>query len=377
VSEGEGALVEAYDACSLVPMQREADEDSVSGRGLAMVELLASAYGTASAERGKVVWFTVGRPRDLPLPGQPGWSAQPASGQDEPVHVRLRDVPVCLYDVLRQHNDSLLREYQIHLLAAASDGLTEPGEGADAREDLARVARARATVAAAVQDAARAAGPAVDDLAARLDVTVAVTPDEAAACAALPAVLDRAEALAQQGRFLTRPALPELLSLRDWVFPEVAAQARGAEPTSWSVGAALLRLPPAPAAPVDLAWVRRTGRGVVVADEDNRILAVSAAAGRLLGWDPDELTGRRLTCIVPPGYREAHVTGFARHVHTGTAHVLGTELHLPALRRDGREVPVRLRIEQADAGDGGGLYLGWLDESGAAPPPAPPREAGP
>jgi PAS domain S-box-containing protein len=363
VVDGEGALVEAYDACNLVPMQRQADEDSVTGRGLAMVELLASGYGTASADRGKVVWFTVGRPH-LPLPGQAGWSPQPSAAQDERVRVRLRGVPLALYDVMRQHNESLLREYQIHLLAAASDdqaGSSEMSDTSDAREDLARVALARATVAAAVQDAVRAAGPAADDLVAKLDVTVAVTDDDVTACAALPVVLDRAEALAREGRFLTRPALPELLSLRNWVFPEVAAQARGAEPTEWSVDAALLMPPPVPASPADLDWVRRTASSVVVADDDNRILALSAAAVALLGWEPDELVGRRLTCIVPPRYREAHVTGFARHVHTGTTHVLGSELHLPALRRDGREVPVRLRIEQTEAADGGHLYLGWLD----------------
>jgi PAS domain S-box-containing protein len=325
-----------------------------------MVELLASGYGTASADRGKIVWFTVGRPH-LPLPGHVGWPSQPAAQRDEPVHVRLRALPLGLYDVMRQHNESLLREYQIHLLAAASDGPGAASEASDDREDLARVSRARATVAAAVREAVRSAGPVADDPVARLDVPVTVTEDDVAACAALPAVLDRAEALALEGRFFTRPALPELLSLRNWVFPEVAAQARGAEPTAWSVNAALLQPPPAPAAPVDLDWVRRTARSVVVADENNRILALSPAAGTLLGWDPDELVGQRLTCVVPPRYRERHVTGFARYVHTGAAHVLGSELQLPALRRDGGEVPVRLRIEQAEAADGGRLFLGWLD----------------
>ena len=363
VSEGEGALVEAFDACTLVPLQRQADEDSVTGRGLAMVELLASAFGTVSADSGKVVWFTVGGPDHLPLPGQPGWSPQPTEGQGELVQVLLRGVPLALYDVMRRHNESLLREYQIHLLAEASPGGTGSDETSDAREDLARVVRARGAVANAVCEVARRAGPAADDPAARFDVPVALTREDAAACAQLPAVVDRAEALARQGRFLTRTALPELLSLRDWVFPEVAAQVGGAEPTVWAVGAALVQPPAAPPVPVDLDWVRRTARGVVVADPDNRILAVSTAAAALLGWEPDELAGRRLTSIVPPAYREAHVTGFARHVHGGHRSVLGTELRLPALRRDGSQVLVRLRIEQSDDAHQG-LYLGWIEEDG-------------
>jgi PAS domain S-box-containing protein len=372
VSEGEGALVEAFDACTLVPMQRQADEDSVTGRGLAMVELLASAYGTASANSGKVVWFTVGGPDHLALPGQPGWSPQPTDGHGELVQVLLRGVPLGLYDVMRRHNESLLREYQIHLLSQSSPGGVGSDEASDAREDLARVVRARGTVATAVCEVARTAGPAADDPVARFDVPVALTREEVVACADLPAVVDRAEALARDGLFLTRPALPELLSLRNWVFPEVAAQAGGAEPTVWSVGAALVQAPATPPVPVDLDWVRRTDRGVVVADQDNRIRAVSPAAAALLGWEPDQLAGRRLTCIVPPAYREAHVTGFARHVHMGHKHVLGTELRLPALRRDGSEVPVRLRIEQSDAVHQG-MYLGWIEQLGptsteSAPP---------
>jgi PAS domain S-box-containing protein len=355
---GPGALVEVYDACGLVPLQREAEPDSVTGRGLALVELLASAFGTVPAEHGKVVWFSVGGTGDLPLPGQPGWSPQDAGTEDEPVHVLLRGVPVVLYDIMRQHNESLVREYQIHLLCAASQGAGETASATAAREDLARVARVRATVAAAVRDAARAAGV-EDDPAARVDVPLTVTTEEAQVCAALPAVLSRAEALASEGRFLTRPALPELVSLRDWVFPDIAAQAAGAEPTTWSPGATLVEPPLRPATPVDLHWVRETDRGVVVADDDNRIVAVSTLAADLLGYGPDDLVGQRLTCIVPPPYREAHVTGFARHVLTGAVHVLGTEMYVPARRRDGRDVMVHLRIEQVGAGDGG-LYLGWL-----------------
>jgi PAS domain S-box-containing protein len=306
---------------------------------------------------GKVVWFAVGSTDGLCLPGQPGWSLQPAVVDDGPVEVCLTGLPLGLYDVLRQHNDSLVREYQIHLLSQEPAADATPP---DAREDLARAARARLTVADAVREAARAAGALADDPVARLDVSFQVSVDDAAACAMLPTVLDQAEALAREGRFLTRPALPELVSLRNWLFPEVAAQARGAEPTCWSVEGALVEPPPVPHIPVDLEWVRHTHRGVVVADEDNRILAVSTTAATMLGWEPDGLAGRRLTCIVPPRYREAHVTGYARHVHTGTAHVLGVDVELPALRRDGTEVAVRLRIEQRETA-GGGLYLGWLE----------------
>jgi PAS domain S-box-containing protein len=362
-----GALVEVLDACALVPMQREPDLESVAGRGLVMVELLASSYGTLPVDSGKVVWFTVGRTERTALPGAPGWSVVEDMGE-RPVEVRLQGVPVGLYEEMRQHNESLLREYQIHLLSAVSTSDPSYVDHAGARDDLVLVGRARGAVAAAVQTTMRAAGAVAADPAARVDVTMRLSAEDAAACAVLPAVLDRAEALVRAGRFLTRPALPEMLSLRNWLFPEVAAQADGAEPSRWSGVDALMQLPLTPPVEADLAWVTTTDRGVVVADSDNRILAVSKPAAELLGWAPDELAGQRLTSIVPPELREAHVTGYSRHIRTGQARVLDTQLEVPALRRDGELVRVRLRIQQQTGEHP--LYLGWLEPADAEPDPA-------
>jgi PAS domain S-box-containing protein len=364
LDDHDGALVEVLDACSLVPLQREPDPESVAGRGLVMVELLASAFGTVPVDSGKVVWFTVGRTERTTLPGTPGWSA--AVDSDEPrVEVTIHGVPVGLYDEMRQHNESLLREYQIHLLSEVSTSDPAYADHAGARDDLVLVARARAAVAAAVRATVRAAGSAAADPEARIDVTLQLTSDDAAACALLPAILDRAETLARSGRFLSDPALPEMLSLRNWLFPEVASQADGAEPTGWS-GTSALTLPPI-VAPVeaDLTWVARTDRGIVVADRHNRILAVSRAAADLLGWAADDLAGQRLTRIVPPELRERHVTGYSRHLRTGERRVLNTQLEVPALRRDGERVQVRLRIELEPGPHR--LYLGWLEPADSEP----------
>jgi PAS domain S-box-containing protein len=367
LNDHDGALVEVLDACALVPMQREPDLESVAGRGLVMVELLASAFGTVPVDSGKVVWFTVGRTDGTALPGAPGWSVAADTGE-RPVEVCLRGVPVGLYDEMRQHNESLLREYQIHLLSAVPASDPSYVDHTGARDDLVLAGRARGAVAAAVRKTMRAAGPAVTDPASRIDVSIRLSAEDAAACAALPAVLDRAEALARAERFLTRPALPEMLSLRNWLFHEVAAQADGAEPTRWSGADALLQLPLTPPVEADLGWVASTDRGVVVADSDNRIVAVSKTAAELLGWAPEDLAGQRLTSIVPPELREAHVTGYSRHIRTGQARVLDTQLEVPALRGDGGLVQVRLRIQQQSGRHP--LYLGWLEPADADPGPA-------
>jgi hypothetical protein len=54
------AVIKVYDASSQKPIRREAREDSTSGRGLELVEALASSWGVEDrAEEGKCVWLEV------------------------------------------------------------------------------------------------------------------------------------------------------------------------------------------------------------------------------------------------------------------------------------------------------------------------------
>ncbi|MFE0137280.1 ATP-binding protein [Streptomyces sp. NPDC059037] len=62
---GWGVLrVEVADACDVLPRAREAGPDDESGRGLALVELLADAWGADPRPHGigKTVWFELALP---------------------------------------------------------------------------------------------------------------------------------------------------------------------------------------------------------------------------------------------------------------------------------------------------------------------------
>lgn len=91
----------------------------------------------------------------------------------------------------------------------------------------------------------------------------------------------------------------------------------------------------------------------MVADDANRIIFVNAAAGELLGWSHEALVRQRLTVVIPPEMREAHLAGFSRLRVTGVARILGSTPRVPALRRDGSLVDVSLTMEEV-AGDGAG-----------------------
>jgi anti-sigma regulatory factor (Ser/Thr protein kinase) len=55
----QGMLIRVWDASSQMPARRDASPDDDSGRGLMLVEHLASDWGAYGEESGKVVWVIV------------------------------------------------------------------------------------------------------------------------------------------------------------------------------------------------------------------------------------------------------------------------------------------------------------------------------
>jgi diguanylate cyclase (GGDEF)-like protein/PAS domain S-box-containing protein len=86
---------------------------------------------------------------------------------------------------------------------------------------------------------------------------------------------------------------------------------------------------------------------------DGRITDWNAEATRLFGWREDEAVGRPLAeLIVPPAYRDAHSSGFARFVQTGSGPVINRRTEITGCDRDGREIPIELSISAVSTPDG-------------------------
>jgi hypothetical protein len=64
---------------------------------------------------------------------------------------------------------------------------------------------------------------------------------------------------------------------------------------------------------------------------------VHAVLAQLVGW--------RLVTIIQPRYHQAHLAGFAMHLSTGRSPLLGRPVIVPALRRDGTEIPFELVVQ--------------------------------
>ena len=56
--------VEVSDESSAPPTPRDADDDATSGRGMALIDMLATAWGVTQRAVGKTIWFEVPRPTD-------------------------------------------------------------------------------------------------------------------------------------------------------------------------------------------------------------------------------------------------------------------------------------------------------------------------
>ena len=80
-------------------------------------------------------------------------------------------------------------------------------------------------------------------------------------------------------------------------------------------------------------------------DDSGCITGWNHAAEQMFGWTHAEVAGRPLAAtIIPPSYRDAHLSGVSRYLTTGEAHVLNKRIELSAVDRDGREFPIELAI---------------------------------
>ncbi|MFH8409308.1 SpoIIE family protein phosphatase [Streptomyces sp. NPDC018019] len=327
------------------------------GQGLAVVEQLASRYGVDSGEGRKTVWFALRRDERPPPPSE--WrSTAPPCGPTRTV--TLVDLPGALYLAAQRYQHALLRELTLAAFAGEDTGV-HPADLAAAHDTN-----------NALSDGMTAALAEQPSVAHIHSLDVALPADIAHGVTTLRHVLDVAEELSRDERLLTRPSLPQDRVFRQWLFDQITGQFAGGPPTAWTVIPREPSASPSELVPWDAshAWASRVP--TIAADDENRIIVANGPAADMLGWQADELVGRRLTDLIPEHLRERHKTAFARLLLTGQPHILGRSAPLPALHRDGRLVPVRLFVQTQGTADGRTVFVAQLAPRTAPPVPAPP-----
>ena len=207
------------------------EHQATTGRGLAIVSMLASRWGAAPTPRGKVVWAEVVdpdavgevRPPLHPQTPAPGPGAGPPPGgrvvrqARSPVEQSRREDP---------HLDAL--EGGLQLLGADRDNPSSQALAAEIERLLLTPAHARLTGRRQAQQALAEGYDAVD-------IEMAMPPEFGALVRQLSDAVSRADELCEDNQLLALASPPELRRLRAWMTHELVAQIElGRPPLPWS-----------------------------------------------------------------------------------------------------------------------------------------------
>lgn len=99
--------------------------------------------------------------------------------------------------------------------------------------------------------------------------------------------------------------------------------------------------------------------GIVLIDEESRILFANSAVGETFGYATEELVGRNLTMLMPERMRPIHETSLRRYLATGERHVNWDSIEVPGLHRDGHEIPLEVSYGEF-VKDGERFFTGFL-----------------
>ena len=349
-----GLRVELADGSQRMPARREFGSAAATGRGLHLVDELASRWGAYPAGEGKVVWFEIGDDEhawDVPDPG--------ATADSDIVVVDLPHMPLLMHHAWQEHASNMLRELLLVRLDADLSALEEHASASDALGLLAEQVPSPAIGLDPDTVMSFATGPGVSAPNLQLLVPRTSVPN----FAALDVMLDEALRLAEQGELMWPPTQPEIQAMRRWICHQVGSQAAGEPSVAWSSYFTPPRLSPDHS---EVDWdagpVRDSAEAVLAADDSNRILAVSRPALDLLGFDqPGELVGQRLLSIIPERFHQAHIAGFTLHLVKGRRPLIGRRVTVPARRRDGSEVEVGIQVEAELLPSGRSIFTARFD----------------
>lgn len=99
------------------------------------------------------------------------------------------------------------------------------------------------------------------------------------------------------------------------------------------------------------AVIENANDAYVCIDQAGVVSAWNQQAHEVFGWSAKEAIGSRLEeLIIPLHLRAAHRAGMQRYLACGSSTLLNQRIELPAIRRDGSEVSMEVRIQALDIG---------------------------
>ncbi|HZF44101.1 MAG TPA: EAL domain-containing protein [Sphingomonadaceae bacterium] len=103
---------------------------------------------------------------------------------------------------------------------------------------------------------------------------------------------------------------------------------------------------------LSMAVAQATPDAIICAGTDGLITQWNRGAEAIFGYSAREAIGQPLELIVPAALRDPHGTGMTRFKRTGEGKQVGATVEVPAMRKDGTEVPVELSLASWQDADG-------------------------
>jgi anti-anti-sigma factor len=109
-------------------------------------------------------------------------------------------------------------------------------------------------------------------------------------------------------------------------------------------------------APLNAAVLRQLidalADGILLADEDGRIVLANRRAATMFGYRPGELGGQQVESLMPAGLRDGHRLDRAAYALKPTARPMADRARLVGLRKDGSTIPVTITLRPVPTASG-------------------------
>jgi anti-sigma regulatory factor (Ser/Thr protein kinase) len=269
--------IQVADANPLLPVVRTHGTDAGTGRGLRVLERMASRWGSHNVEGGKIVWFEIrtgsddgrdghvdadgpvdadgthgthdghagsgsnggpgeargddgnaqGSLRDPRLSRVSGEQNRPIEKPDDIVDFRWSGLPLVQLDLTAEHYDSVLREFHLVLEREPASRAAVPGRLIALMDELTQFGPLISSIERDLEHG-RSSGAAV------VDVGLELPRELGAFALRLDNLLDETDAYCAAGvELLSLEPTSEVVALRKWLIGELVRQAEGHPPVAW------------------------------------------------------------------------------------------------------------------------------------------------
>lgn len=96
--------------------------------------------------------------------------------------------------------------------------------------------------------------------------------------------------------------------------------------------------------------VENASEGLLTIDSDSQIVHANPAIEEILGYTPEELIGSSKMTIIPERLRPVHADALASYLESNEKHIDWNGIELPALHKDGHEVPTLISLREHSHG---------------------------